>query len=500
MKSVKIGNRFFKNEFNDYADWGWAFVREAMQNSIDACGSTIVNFNIEEHDGSTVVTWENNGEPMTEDIIVNKLLSLGESGKEFEGTIGGFGKAKIILYLAHNSYEIWSGTNYVSGSGGEYSIEECENFNGTRSRVVIDEDNAHRIKHEVEKFVQYSQCNMSFTLNGDALDGGLRKGTRRRDLTFGTVYTSKAHPNTMVVRIGGIPMFYNYVSNDRLVIVELNGTSQDVLTSNRDGLINPYGYELNTFISHIAVDKKSALRDDIPQYEEFVGDKISHHQQRDTVDIRQTLDIPMKIATAIVNAEESSTSDDFPDTPKSDVENDYQKVERGTVLLKSHSYNDVDLVKRSVSVAPNFIIKNNTGMMIADYYRPNSHQFSEYSRKLTKIWGRLMLELHRLFDVEDSFSIGFIFDDDRAAEREVSDRFGVVYYISPVKVVEQCYGTSRSFKKSWKLTDRNALLVTATHEFVHRYCSWHDEYYANKFTEMISVVMDNRKDFNWCFK
>ena len=117
-QSVTIGSEFFVKSFNDYRDKYWAFAREIMQNSID-CGSTAIDIKIIEvpDDDCTLVVVRNDGEPMTREILVGKLLSLGSSGKDFQGAVGGFGKAKEILYFAHRSYAIASGLCRVSGSG-----------------------------------------------------------------------------------------------------------------------------------------------------------------------------------------------------------------------------------------------------------------------------------------------------------------------------------------------------------------------------------------------
>src|SRR5207237_5940442 len=78
--SVTIGPEFFGKSFNDYRDKYWAFAREIMQNSID-CGSRSIDISIREmpDDDATLVVVRNDGEPMTEDILVGKLLSLGSS-------------------------------------------------------------------------------------------------------------------------------------------------------------------------------------------------------------------------------------------------------------------------------------------------------------------------------------------------------------------------------------------------------------------------------------
>src|ERR1700722_14896336 len=92
-QSVTIGPEFFVKSFNDYRDKFWAFAREIMQNSLD-CGSTAIDIKIIEvpDDDCTLVVVHNDGAPMTSEILVDKLLSLGSSGKDFQGAVGGFGK------------------------------------------------------------------------------------------------------------------------------------------------------------------------------------------------------------------------------------------------------------------------------------------------------------------------------------------------------------------------------------------------------------------------
>jgi hypothetical protein len=110
-----------------------------------------------------------------------------------------------------------------------------------------------------------------------------------------------------------------------------------------------------------------------------------------------------------------------------------------------------------------------------------------------------MLEMHRLFDKEGDFAIGFVFDDQVEAEWE-SGQFGTVYYINPAQVVEQLSSNSKSFKKRFALTERNRFLMLALHEFVHGCgCQYHDENYANKLTQMAVKVLDEKKRFTWCF-
>src|SRR5580698_6197763 len=115
--AVKIGPSFFAKEFQEYSNWRWSYIREAAQNCIDAPHSTEMYFSIT-HDGhNTRVTFGNNGVPMNEDVLTNKLLALGESGKNFAGTVGGFGKAKLLLLFCHLSWSVRTGTLLADGEG-----------------------------------------------------------------------------------------------------------------------------------------------------------------------------------------------------------------------------------------------------------------------------------------------------------------------------------------------------------------------------------------------
>ena len=79
-------------------------VRELLQNSIDACKrydvtpQIDISIDIDTEDKMINVTCKDNGEGMTEDILLNKFLCLGESGKrDDKGGTGGFGIAKAAI-------------------------------------------------------------------------------------------------------------------------------------------------------------------------------------------------------------------------------------------------------------------------------------------------------------------------------------------------------------------------------------------------------------------
>lgn len=530
-QQITIGPEFFAKAKNDYERFGWALIREFMQNSMD-CGSDVIeifvapDFDSDDNE-VTQMAVTNNGNPMTHYILVNKLLCLGGSGKNFNNSVGGFGKAKELLYYMHNWYTIESGNLHVHGAGAGYNLTETEeSLCGTRSTIEIAGDHVEEIVKATRLFAQYAQWSGEIILRSpegtEHLQCNTPKGTRRRDIDFGVIYTNKSDTNVCVVRIGGIPMFYQYCGIDRMVIVELNGKSIDVLTSNRDGLVYPYRGQLSQFVTELSTDRRSALKERVTQYERYAGAKLGHRNSKPETTSVGSMVIG-SIAKAALNVYGNEThfnveglegstlivtgdQDSDLDSDSEDYSDSDSRL--GSMICSALGTPGTDGSRsdrpvRMVRMNQEFIIKNESGMAIPDYYRPCSPEFSDYSRKLVRMWGRLMLEMHRLFDHEDDFAIGFIFDEDTVAEHERSSDYGRVYYISPSEIVEQSNSKSKSFKKRWKLDNagKKMMLSVAAHEFVHGLgFSYHSDAFAAKYTEVMGKVMANIQRFTWCYR
>lgn len=529
MANVKIGPHFFKNEFKDYADWHWGYIREAAQNGLDAPNTTKLEFTVRFENGDTVITFTNDGAPMDEATIIDKLLALGESGKNFvgdgAGTVGGFGKAKILLYMAHKSYIIRTGEFEVRGCGGEYEITKgLPYFHGTSSTVVMAGDQQAKLEKAFKQWVEYGQWSGILIWNDQHHRADLRKGSPRRDLGFGMVYTNRTHRYRLVVRMHGMPMFVEYTGLDRCVVVELAGVSSDVMTSNRDGLVNPYARELTSFVTELSVDKRSALkRNRGPRYTRYRGTKLVNTSR---LNVAAVVAIEPSIGT--------TTRVDFPFTSGGPAPGQFGSapvqtnggsapiagvsVGEGEEVQEPVYHENVDagpgihaaayttsfsapVPRRQVAtLGTEFVLKSDVDLKTPAYFDPGSGEFSTYSMKLTRMWGRIMVELHRIFDVEAEFSIGFIMSEDCVAEYEDGE-YGKVYYLNPAKVVEQTGSASKSFCKRWKLTDHDELIMTGLHEFIHGLGrSYHDEQYAVKLTDMAAKVLKHKKRFGWCFK
>lgn len=506
QSQIKIGPNFFRKEKDAYSNWRTATAREFLQNCLDARGTKHVFVSVcDVHDEVELVV-ENDGEPMTEDIIVNKLLSLGESGKDFVGTVGGFGLAKTLLYMSNLRYEIHSGDNLVVGSGGDYTLTKREFFKGTKSTVWFaqeDELSAKLTKAFVGLIALSQRPNVNFSVNGDPVEGNLKKGAHRRDFTWGSIYTNNSFPNRIVVRIGGIPMFTKYTSLDKCVVVELTGTSGNVLQSNRDGLKWEQQDQLDEFIRQLTVDKHTALRNTpVTEYIHYDGDRFVAREGRSNV-------------AALINAAYEAVQEpvEIPEegeqlapgvaaTVLAEIGHSEQHVESPSRVLipVNEGIQLFDDMPKLPTISHEFVIKNQTGLSVPDHFRPES--FSAYSSRLVKIWAATLLEIHRLFCNRDDFAVGFIFDDSREAEYETGGPYNTVYYLNPATIRTNTLNGGRSLAKRWKLTSagKYALLMTAVHEFTHTQIQEHDEDYANALTTNAAVVLGNIKKFHRCFR
>lgn len=474
--SIAIGPEFFSKAVNDYANRYWAFAREITQNGLDAPGTTTIDITVEYLPGcdQTWVSVANDGEPMTREILEGKLLSLGGSGKAGDAdAVGGFGKAKEVLYFAHKGgYSIQTGHLCVIGRGAGYDLTETPFvLNGTRSDVLWEGDVAERLIEQFRKLVGMTQRRVAFTLNGEPLDAGLRKGNKCREFDWGTVYANPAISYNLVVRVKGVPMFTRPTQSKKGVVVELAGSSVERLTSNRDGLRYPACYQLDDFVTSLAVDTRSALRTQEPEYLHIEGNKFRHDRPVAEAVAEQVLEALDRARSAALTVSASP------------------RIGRGTATFDATVATATPRCKLG-----NFIVKNTTGRKVPARFRPESPTFAAGAARLARWWATSLVALHQIADHEASFSIGFIFSTDCAAEFE-HGRFGKVYYINP------CDPSDGKFRLRYTAKDRHRIIASAAHEFTHGLdFDYHNEEYSTKLTEVMGLVIQNMRRFNRCFK
>lgn len=176
-RQVQVPHSYFQKARSEYSDWRWAVIREFIQNSYDAQASTIEFRLIANAADRIELHVDDDGIGMDEDTLLNVLLCMGGSRK-LEGSIGGKGWAKAILFFAHHGYTIRTGNLRVDGSGGEYRLtEEPTNIAGTRITVELSDESVlldswrERIRAYVAScFMEYATGRpVAISLDGVAL-------------------------------------------------------------------------------------------------------------------------------------------------------------------------------------------------------------------------------------------------------------------------------------------------------------------------------------------
>ena len=176
-------------------------------------------------------------------------------------------------------------------------------------------------------------------------------------------------------------MFTRNIKFKGCVLVELTGTSAQRLVASRDRLQYRYNDELDALLNELAVDTRSALKQQRAEYKRYQGEKVKAEGKQPKP--QPGLDVAALVQTLSLQ----------------EATNQPQGAIRSVAI--SHE-------NRSVSIGPEFICKQCAGMETPAYYLPGD-QFSTYAKGLVKAWAMTLKRLYELHDLEAAFSIGFIF-------------------------------------------------------------------------------------------
>lgn len=463
MPQVRIGPSYFQQAFRDYSNWRWAWVREIMQNCIDAPDCNKIDIVVTpSYEQEYIISVTNNGKPMTKDILENKFLSLGESGKRFEGSVGGFGKAKELIAFCHTAWTIRTGNLTCSGEGGDYQVIETETyFPGTRTEVIVNQSN---VTDKILSWASMADWPGTLTLNGKVVETNFRAGKFRKEYTWGSVYTKgpcNGLDNTMIVRVKGTPMFHQYINySDGCIVIEL--TDSTVLQSNRDNLTWSAQSELNKFVEDISMNKSAAFKESKTAKKTiFKGYKLS---------ARQALKFNKPDET-IMAAE-----------TKTNINATTEKAESFLSTVASNTKNQV-FESENFYFKPQFFLRVEDDLQVPQVCHPDS--FSKNSLTLINNWANILIEMSTILDSYQGFSVGFIFSEDARAAYEYDSDYGNIMYVNPLK--------AGGYINYWTKDNYWELVAAAAHEICHLMgLSNHDEKYASKLTEIMAKCLENK--------
>lgn len=264
--NVVVPKEFFKKEILEYTDWRGALIREVFQNSFDANANNLY-INIDDEGAS----FEDDGKGMTSEVIKDGFLTLSGSIKE-EGSVGGFGKAKVLICFAHNRYEIHTKDNYVTGEGGSYNLKKTQDYkNGTKISIWWEGDESISLwKGVVRRFVSIlrTKRNVNVFFNNELFETPKEKPLRYSlDTEIGKVQfdlETELLSHRFIVYSKGIPMFYQSLyrgsSTGKFLQGELHfNKSHESLTANRDGLKYEHSKQLSRVID-LVLDRLDSIQ------------------------------------------------------------------------------------------------------------------------------------------------------------------------------------------------------------------------------------------------
>jgi hypothetical protein len=272
IMQFKLPPEFFSKVLSDYRDWKYAWVREVLQNSIDA-NSSEIDFKVEIISDLLVsVTIKDNGSGMNRDVLENGFMSLGGSVKENADSVGGFGVASMMIAQSHDSYTIRSHDYVCTGSKGVYQITDSDTFTkGCEITVIFNKKDVSLyasplavMLDNLKRWCSYADVkNVLITFNGDNISPKCETFEYKVDTELGMLSFSDNDQNndcsTLYVRLNKQPMFPVSIYSDNGAsfkgVLDLNGSSKENLTSNRDGLLGCKNDVISTIIKELSNER-----------------------------------------------------------------------------------------------------------------------------------------------------------------------------------------------------------------------------------------------------
>lgn len=266
---------FARSAAKDYSDdVGLALVREFAQNAADA-GATRVEFAFL---GDNQLRVTDNGRGCDARTVRQVLLAPLGTLKEADA-IGGFGKAKELLYFANASWNIR--TRDVLARGAFLTCEQfavgCEPFAGFEAVVTLPAPLWRAARNSASNFCRCSERpGVTWVLDGVERSPEVRRPARaQKDFAFAKAYIDRAsHDSVVYLRTGGLltGTRWGYHSRDLgRVVIEVTKPSFEVLTPSRDWFRDgEHRRAVEGWLHELAVNQRAALAEEL-------GDEILFH-------------------------------------------------------------------------------------------------------------------------------------------------------------------------------------------------------------------------------
>jgi len=480
---VRISHEILLKEAKQaYTNYRAAFWREVFQNSIDAGASTI---DVTWDEDARTITAIDNGCGMDLDTLLNVFLAYGGTKKP-DGATGGFGEAKKLEAFAWPYYELHTKNLLLSGSGDSYTITETQdNLDGCRITITIPEDeNFEYITRYAKIVAQKIETDCQIIVDGEIVSCTVPKGNFVKSLNVGDIYVNEDLPASSYanVRINGIWMFEQYISNDAPhITLELSSESIECLNSNRDGLKGSYLQDAQEYFTRLAADRRSAL---FPDKEE-----IRLHAMGTDGRKYQITDDDMEFLEKLHG---HGSKQEFREGLVEFIMNNspemLQKlVEMRASLLDTDGYDPDEYAKlKYFGFRWDTVHKFEKGQeREARKFLDGSEQNARRARTILEIWGETLKQVMLDTNQFHEFSIGFTWNEDAQAQIERKDG-NTCFFLNPKLLLEK-----------YNLKNREMLgkkiRQMAVHEVTHFQREYHDELFMSTMEEFMEMTWRSEK-------
>jgi len=486
FKQVKIPEGFwFRSSTKDYYNWKTSLFREFIQNSKDAGASRLeVIYNPE----IGLLEFSDNGCGMDVYTIEHALLTLGGSYKE-EGSIGGHGKAKELIYFSWPKWGIHSRDIFVQGREGNYRINKHSRItNGTHSKIKINS----KIKDPIVILQSYLMlCNMDMEVI--VKDSVLTQGSRsiRSEKIYeipglGDLYKNEATGYGVHVQVNGLFMFTMSTVLDKSYIFNITQPSYDCLNSSRDGFVGEWQDKFSKMVGEIAIDSESTklikekvlylnrIKSQTTEFDEAlqtvkdsqIGDAIAAFSNCNKEDltseqILEWMDEDYAITESVINIESKRVLQVLVKASKQTRSfksfiNWYKKTfEEGFVIVS-----ELEFDRKTIKTL-----------------RYRTHLQMSY------MWRDLVLHVFDVLGKKPNIGFGII--ESETIEAQLRD--GKYFLLNTIMQEEKC-------KDTWEVYAYKLMLV-ACHEVTHYLnYTYHNESFLNTFEEIVWKVLQKGFD------
>jgi hypothetical protein len=508
--NVKVPYSYFvKSAQRDYNNPKNAFWREFLQNSVDAKSKNI-EFKLYRNEQNKVIfECNDDGCGMTEDIIRNKLLTLGETSKDSSGSsTGGFGVAKILIYFSHPAYQIRTQDNIVIGSGGSYEITKGEYVRGTKASVeinpeVIDTGYLETLTDSLFNEISLSYLpNVNITINGRLAAGELKRGREVVDLGDIVIYKRLLRDTTSdyaLVRVNGLHMFSKYIDTQKFqLVVELKTYSVNVLTTNRDGFKWDWQDKVSQALNEICQDpsktkkgsKVNLFKGKSERYSPVSEEVLKSISENVSGKIAQITDEEIAIQIATEEIAQAGLNVDQASALQSAVTIKIQKSFKESIRKGTNF--ELSVFDLKTILAHNVYIQTiGNYRKIPTLWRPEN--FSDKQKNLLDLWGKIVgLVLRDTGHENVQYDVGYIFDDGtqggKTLARYTETTSGLhIFFLNPIEYGEQKFFPAAANKRIEVIL---WLLHLAVHEVTHYtgYNGHNHEFVSNEATLKLKVL------------